>query len=108
MAASILGQAPTTTTVKAAVQKRVVPLRLVAKQPALSSSQKATIECLRGLLHQAERGEIDGITYAALDVDGGFSIGSCGEASQNPGRASQVINAMWYATMRRIFGHDDE
>lgn len=102
MATPIVSQGSPTATQQRRAQ--VIPLRLVAKAPAMSPLQADTIKCLRHLLDLAEQGEITGITYAAMSENREFSIGSCGEAYRNPGFASQVISAMWYHTMRRIFG----
>lgn len=84
---------------------QVVHLRLVAKTP--SPEQRDTINCLRSLLRKAERGEIIGITYAAMRENRDYFFSSCGEAHRNPGFANQMVSAMWYGTIKRVFREDE-
>ncbi len=61
-----------------------------------------TIECLRTLLRQAERGEIIGISYAAMRRNKRFFYSSCGEAHANPVFAASMIGAAWYGLMQEV------
>lgn len=65
-----------------------------------------TVTCIRTLLKRAEAGEIIGLTYAAMEEDRRYFYSSCGEAHRNAGFASQMAGALWYGTMKRVFGED--
>lgn len=43
-----------------------------------------TVECLRALLQQAEKGEVIGVAYAAMHKKRRYTVHTCGEAHRNP------------------------
>lgn len=65
-----------------------------------------TVTCLRTLLRRAEAGEIIGLVYSAMEEDRQYYFSACGETHRNPGFASQMAGALWYGTMKRVFGED--
>lgn len=65
-----------------------------------------TVQCLRALLRKAEAGEIIGIAYAAMEENREYFYSACGEAHRNPGFAGQMAGALWYGTMKRVFGEE--
>lgn len=65
-----------------------------------------TVRCLRSLLKRAEAGEIIGILYGVMEEDRHYYPAACGEAHRNPGFAGTVANAIWYSTMKRVFGEE--
>ncbi|MBB3193975.1 hypothetical protein [Roseateles terrae] len=64
------------------------------------------VKCLKKLLERAERGEIIGISYAAMESNREFFFSSCGEAHRNPAFASALASTLWYGTMKRVFNED--
>jgi len=79
----------------------VVPLRVVR-----SRVSQDTVNCLRELLKRAERGEIIGMTFCALQPDREFFYSSCGEAHRSPACDAAMASTLMYGTMRRIFGEE--
>lgn len=65
-----------------------------------------TVRCLQVLLQRAEKGEIMGISFAAMDASREVFYSSCGEAHRNPVFASAMASALWYGTMKRVFKED--
>ena len=65
-----------------------------------------TITCLRALLNKAEAGEIIGLVYSAMEEDRHYFYSACGEAYRNPGFAGQMAGALWFGTMKRVFGEE--
>lgn len=65
-----------------------------------------TVECLRGLLRQAEQGEVVGIAYAAMHRGRHFHTESCGEANRNPAFASAMAGALWFDIQLQLRGEN--
>lgn len=78
------------------------PFRLVQFQRVSHD----TVKCLRHMLDRAERGEIIGISFAAMQADREFFVQSCGEAHRNAAFASALASSLWYQTMKSVFGED--
>lgn len=53
-----------------------------------------TVEALRQLLEDAERGEIIGVAFAALGKRRRFFVGAAGEAHRNPTFARGMVCAL--------------
>ena len=73
-------------------------LRLVA--PVSSD----TVSCLRELLARAERGEVVGIAYAALQRGRRYTVDACGEADRNPTFARGMVDALSDELKSRVWG----
>jgi hypothetical protein len=65
------------------------------------------VKCLRVLLERAERGEILGISYAAMQSDRRFFYSSCGEAHRNPTFAAGMTQAMLHGIMKQVHKEED-
>lgn len=78
----------------------VVPLRVVRNDGV----SRDTVACLRHLLARAERGEIIGVSFAAMQADREFFLSNCGEAHRNPAFASALAGSLWYQNMKQVFG----
>lgn len=76
------------------------PFRLVQFQRVSHD----TVKCLRVLLDRAEKGEIIGISFAAMQADREFFLSNCGEAHRNPAFASALAGSLWYQNMKQVFG----
>jgi hypothetical protein len=76
------------------------PFKLVA----LDGVSRDTVECLRLLLAEAERGEVIGVSYVAMHKRRHFSAHSCGEAHRNPVFASGMVGALWFDLQRQARG----
>lgn len=81
---------------------RAKPFRLVQ----FRRTSHDVVICLRALLERAERGEIIGISYAAMEADREFFFSSCGEAHRNPAFATALASTLWYGTMKRVFNEN--
>ncbi len=73
---------------------------------AVSVNARDTVRCLRALLEEAERGEIQGISFAVMKSNRDFTYNSCGEAHRNPAWAAAMAATLMHGTMKRIFGED--
>lgn len=80
--------------------KPLRPFRLVQFQRVSHD----TVKCLRVLLERAEKGEIIGISFAAMQADREFFLSNCGEAHRNPAFASALAGSLWYQNMKQVFG----
>lgn len=76
------------------------PFKLIS----ISAVSRDTVECLRVLLAEAERGEVIGVSYAAMRKERKFNTHSCGEAHRNPGFASTVVSALWFDIQLQVRG----
>lgn len=83
---------------------RKPPFQLVSLRSRRISHD--TITCLRVLLRRAEAGEIIGVAFAAMEEDRKYFYSACGEAHRNSGMASQMASALWFGSMKRVFGED--
>lgn len=63
-----------------------------------------TVECLEVLLARAKRGEIIGLSFAAMQSNRKFFVSNCGEAHRNSTFASALASSLWYQTMKQVFG----
>ena len=75
-------------------------LRLVANE-AVSWD---TVSCLRDLLARAERGEVVGIAYAAMQRGRRYTLHVCGEAGRNPTFARGMVDALGDELKSRVWG----
>lgn len=62
--------------------------------------------CLTKLLADVEAGNVTGVSFAALQRDGGIDLQSCGEAHANASTASALASALWFQTMKQAFGEE--
>lgn len=76
------------------------PFKLIA----INGVSRDTVECLRMLLEQAEKGEIIGVSYAAMHRKRHFTTHSCGETHRNPVFASGMVGALWFDLQRQARG----
>jgi hypothetical protein len=53
-----------------------------------------TIQCLRTLLQQAERGEVIGIAFAAMLKQRGYIVNTAGEAHRSPTYSRGMLLAL--------------
>lgn len=83
---------------------RKPPFKLVQLRTRRISND--TVTCLRVLLKRAEAGEIIGLVYGAMEEDRRYFYSWCGEPFRNPDWAGQMSGALWYGTMRRVFGEE--
>lgn len=79
-------------------------LHLVRSRPVAASPDHDTVSCLQELLAKAERGEIIGLTYAAVRSSRRFCYGACGEAHRNPVVAAGMTTAMLYGIASQMHG----
>jgi hypothetical protein len=63
-----------------------------------------TVECLELLLHQAKRGEVIGIAFAAMLRRRTFVVNSAGEAHRNPTFSRGMLAALDDQLALRIRG----
>jgi hypothetical protein len=63
-----------------------------------------TVSCLRELLAQAERGEVVGIAYAALQRGRRYTVDACGETDRNPTFARGMVDALSDELKSRVWG----
>jgi hypothetical protein len=68
------------------------PFKLSTVDPV----SRDTIECLRLLLEEAERGEVIGVAYAAMHKRRQYTVHACGEAHRNPTFSSGIVGALWF------------
>lgn len=64
-----------------------------------------TVEALRELLSQAERGEVIGIAYAAMIKGRHYVVDTAGELHENPTFARGLVKALDDELGRRVWGH---
>jgi hypothetical protein len=76
------------------------PFRLVA----MDGVSRDTVQCLRELLAQAERGEVIGVIYAAMHKRRKYTVHACGEADRNPTFARGMVVALDDKLSRRVWG----
>ena len=74
-------------------------LHLVA--PAVS---RDTVSCLRDLLARAERGEVIGVAYAAMQRGRKYTVHVCGEADRQPTFARGMVDALGDELKSRVWG----
>lgn len=87
---------------KTEAMRNVAPLRAIKS----ISASRDTVQCLRHMLGRAERGEIIGISFAAIETSGEYLLQTCGEAHRDAKTASALASALWYQTMKQVFGDD--
>ena len=75
-------------------------LRLVANEAV----SRDTVSCLRDLLARAERGEVVGIAYAAMQRGRRYTLHVCGEADRNPTFARGMVDALGDELKARVWG----
>lgn len=63
-----------------------------------------TVECLRTLLREAERGELIGIAFAAMLKKRGYIVNTAGEAHKSPTYSRGMIRALDDKLSLRIRG----
>lgn len=63
-----------------------------------------TVRCLRQLLEMAERGDVVGVSYAAIHKHRRYSTHSCGESWRNPMFSSGIVGSLWFDLQRRAHG----
>lgn len=66
-----------------------------------------TVECLRQLLTQAEKGDLLGLAFGGILRRRGYIVNSCGELRRNPTFARGVIAALDDELGQRARGDDD-
>ncbi len=82
---------------------RARPFRLVQLKKPVSHD---TVRCLRALLEEAERGEIQGVCFAVMKANRDFFYNSCGEAHRNPAWAAAMSVTLLHGTMKRVFNEE--
>ena len=75
-------------------------LRLVAADAV----SRDTVQCLRDLLARAERGEVVGLAYAAMQRGRRYTVHACGEADRNPTFARGMVDALQDEMRGRVWG----
>lgn len=64
-----------------------------------------TVSRLRELLARAERGEVVGIAYAALQRGRKYTVDACGEAARNPTFTRGMVDALSDELKSRVWGN---
>jgi hypothetical protein len=83
--------------------RRPKPFRLVQLKQPVSHD---TVRCLRALLEEAERGEIQGLSFAVMKSNREFTYNFCGEAHRNPAWAAAMAVTLLHGTMKRVFNEE--
>lgn len=80
-------------------RKRPPPFTLV---PDAYSTE--TVECLRTLLADAEKGVLIGVAFAAMYKRRGYRVSACGEAHRSPTYTRGMIRALDDRLAERVRG----
>lgn len=66
-----------------------------------------TIQCLKTLLKQAEKGEVIGVAFAAMLKRRGYIVNTAGEAHRSPTYTRGMLLALDDKLSRRVRGGND-